>query len=139
MIDIQKTLRLVEPLIGRPYKEGAYGPEEFDCWGLAWYIEKELFDRELSVIINPSGSIKEISRLFRDHPEHRNWSVCEQPVHGGVIEMSHSRHPHHVGVWLDIDGGGILHAQCLAGVSFDPIIAMRAAGWRRFIFHDWVG
>ena len=53
--------------------------------------------------------------------------------------MAHNRHPFHVGVWLDLDGGGILHSARNVGVTFDAPLNLRAAGWRRFVYHRWIG
>jgi len=35
-------LAFLESLIGKPYKIGARGPSEFDCYGLARHIQNEL-------------------------------------------------------------------------------------------------
>ena len=48
---------MVADLVGQPFKEGARGPNEFDCWGLVREVAKrsgtELpdFDRGLSALI----------------------------------------------------------------------------------------
>ena len=39
-------------------------------------------------------------------------------------------YPVHIGVWLDIDGGGVLHAVRHAGVVFQNLAALDAHGWR---------
>ena len=132
-------IEFVQSLIGLPYVDRANGPSEFDCWGLFRYVQKNLFSRDLETIISDTMNIREIAYLFKNHEERKKWRVCEKPTHGGAVEMSHSRHPHHIGIWLDIDGGAILHCQPSAGVSFDPVLALKAGGWRRFIYHEWVG
>lgn len=113
-------------------------PGEFHCQGLVKYVSKVCFDREIFLIDTPGARVVDLIRFIRDHPERYMWRVQEGPEHGGLVEMSYERHPHHVGIWLDIDGGGILHAYH-AGVAFATVLELRAAGWRRFVFHGWNG
>lgn len=48
---------------------------------------------------------------------------------------AHARHPSHVGVWVDVDGGGVLHCINGAGVVFQPIKALKAGGWGHLEFY----
>ncbi|TAN71888.1 MAG: DUF87 domain-containing protein [Magnetospirillum sp.] len=43
--------------------------------------------------------------------------------------LRRSRHPIHVGVWLDVDGGGVLHCAEGAGVVFQRSDALALNGW----------
>lgn len=133
---MRDVLTVAQEVLGKPYKTGAMGPVEFDCWGLVRYIQIEAFDRQASLILPPSDNVRDIVKFMRNHPEHKNWVRSDKPVHGGIVEMSNSIHPHHIGVYLDIDGGGILHSS-VAGVTFDPIIVLECSGWRSFIFYDY--
>lgn len=135
--EVDRVSAVLNPLIGSPYD--VRGIRGFHCWSFAKHLQKELWGRDLVEIPIESGHIRDLVRLVQDHPAHKEWRVVERPVHGGLVEMSHSRHPHHIGVWLGIDGGGIAHCEAPAGVSFDPLVALKAAGWRRFIFHEWCG
>lgn len=135
MIDKQKELEIVSSVIGIPYQVGAMGPDKYDCWGLVRFIEKELFDRELQIIVPPDGkNPRELVKFIKEHTEHQNWEKIENPIHGCIVEMSNSNHPHHIGVYLDIDGGGILHC-CVAGVAFDSLFNLKSAGWRKLVFY----
>jgi hypothetical protein len=127
---------IIEPLIGKPYRIGAAGPDEFDCWGLVQYIQRVVFGRDVQTISDPPGDIKSLVRFVRDHPERGNWRRVEKPVHGGVVEMSHAVIPHHVGIYLDIDGGGILHCSENGGVSWESQFCLKVAGFRNFVFHE---
>ena len=44
--------------------------------------------------------------------------------------MRQSRHPVHVGLWLNVDGGGVLHAARDIGVVFQNTWDLAAHGWR---------
>lgn len=134
-----RAIEVLTPLLGRPYALNGVAPKSFDCWGLARYLQREIFGHDLDAVVSDSLDLRVLVRTIRDHPERRNWAPVDRPTHGALVEMSHSRHPHHIGVFLDVDGGGIAHCYAPAGVSFDPIVALKAAGWRRFTHYEWVG
>jgi hypothetical protein len=126
---------LFSSIIGKPWKAGTYGPDEFDCWGLVWFVQRELFDRDLPTIAEPPTDIMGLTRLFQDTAIRSVLEPIEKPVHGCVVELSHSTRPHHVGIWLDTDRGGVLHCYGAYGVQFDRLATMRAAGWSTFKFY----
>ena len=51
-----------------------------------------------------------------------------RPQHGDIVVI---RRPYHVGVWLDIDGGGVLHAIHGACVIWTPDASWRTSGFGR--------
>lgn len=125
-------------LIGKPYEVGAVGPDSYDCWGLAQVIQRELFGREMPDIKSPPKSLKSLIHYVRDHDARKQWKAAEKfPIHGQLVEMTQSEHPFHIGVYLEYDGGGIIHSFNPAGVCFDRPAVLRLAGWRGMIFHDW--
>jgi cell wall-associated NlpC family hydrolase len=132
----EELVNLVYSVLGVKYESGSMGPDTFDCWGLVRHIQKEAFGRDLQIIEPPSDKVRDLIKFIKEHPEHQNWEKVDHPTHGGVVELSNSFHPNHVGVYLDIDGGGILHCS-VAGVTFDPLIILKASGWRRFNFYKY--
>ncbi len=145
MMDTQELVGLVNEImtIGRyriaePQQEPNEVPRQMDCQDLVRHVSKLAFDREIFMVKTPSARVADLVRFIKEHPERYMWRIQEHPEHGGLVEMSHGLHPHHVGIWLDIDGGGILHCH-VGGVGFDTVLALKAAGWRRFIFHGWNG
>jgi hypothetical protein len=129
----------IRPLLGLPWRSGAYGPDAFDCLGLVHVVQRDLFGRATTIELAPPGDVRALMRFVREHDERRKWRAAERPVHGALVEMAESRHPFHVGVWLDIDGGGIVHCARGTGVAFASDLDMRTAGWRRFVYHHWIG
>ena len=87
---------------------------------------------------SPEG-VRDIARAFRDHPELDRWKRTERPGDGDGVLMRQSRHPIHVGVWLDVDGGGILHCSRDSGVVFQDELALRQHGWRIEGFYRFQG
>lgn len=135
---VDDLIETVGKVLGTPYESGSMGPNTFDCWGLFRHIQIEVFKRDTQVIVPPPpDNIRALVKFVQNHDEHKNWNVSDKPEHGGVVEMSHANHPHHVGVWLDIDGGGVLHCS-VAGVTFDSLFVLKASGWRKFIYYTYV-
>tara|TARA_R110000772_G_scaffold268565_1_gene396203 strand:- start:2925 stop:3359 length:435 start_codon:yes stop_codon:yes gene_type:complete len=102
---------LLSSLIGKPYQPGGQGPEVFDCWGLVKYVYEEVFQTHLQDFSHIyAHDLKACSAQIESSTGSTNWLQVETPSHGSVVAMSRSKILHHVGVWLDIDGGLCLHA-----------------------------
>ena len=119
-----------EELIGRPYLAGGQGPDAFDCWGLVRWVMAQRFGRELPAIPLDAADLRAVLAAFRDHPERQRWQLVSVPVEGDCVLMRQSRHPVHVGVWLDVDEGGVLHAVSGNGVVFQRVRDLLTSGWR---------
>jgi cell wall-associated NlpC family hydrolase len=133
------TIEFINSLIGKSYEIGASGPESYDCWGLVKVVQKELFDRNLPDISQSPSSLKNLIVFVREHSARKEWRVSENKFqHGQLVEMSKNENPFHIGVYLDYDGGGILHALGKIGVCFDKPQFMQLMGWRKMVFHDWI-
>lgn len=116
--------------IGLPYQSGAQGPDAFDCWAFARHVWADQFKLDVAAIPDVDGTdARATVAAFRD-PEHfRNWVKAGKPGEGDAVLMSHSSTPHHVGVWIDADGGGVLHCIKGAGVIFSTASNLLANGW----------
>lgn len=130
----------VNSLIGLPWRSGATGPDAYDCWGLAQAVQARLFLRQLPSFPHVDAeNVRAVVREIATSSHRKQWMRADGPSHGSLVELSSGRHPYHVGVYLDVDGGGILHSQNPAGVCFDRIATLEAAGWRRFAYNEWIG
>jgi hypothetical protein len=116
--------------IGKPWKVAADGPDAFDCWGLVVEIHRRFFNRKLDIIPVEENNIKALIRTIDAHPERRRWDVVNSPREGDIALMRQSRHPIHVGVWLDVDGGGMLHCAQNCGVIFQTLHNLQLCGWQ---------
>ena len=134
-----------EQLIGRRWRRGAQGPEEFDCWSFLRWVERTQFGRELAEIVVPEppvgmSIVAAFAQAFAAHSEEwAKWRPTPAPVEGDAVAMSKGRRIHHVGVWIDADRGGVLHCLEGAGVILSPVAALRAALWRRIDYYAWAG
>ncbi len=119
-----------EELIGRPWQAGGRGAQAFDCWGLVRFCWREHFGIEVPEIPVDAADLRRVLDAFRDHPERRRWRLVAEPREGDAVLMRQSRHPVHVGLWLDVDGGGVLHAARGIGVAFQNPRDLDLQGWR---------
>lgn len=125
----------------RPWVIGARGPDAFDCWGLIYWIYKHQYDIELPAY--PGVDAKNLSlvtKMITAGAEGSDWTQVDKPVEGCVVAMSkNTRRLHHVGLYLAIDKGCILHATDLGKVIAQPIQDLTRWGWRRVEFYTHKG
>lgn len=116
--------------IGIQYERGAQGPHAYDCGGLVRQIQRAHFGVDMPEVIAPDyDDGMAMVGLIRTQAEAQGWqSVSGDPKHGDIVVI---RRPYHVGVWLDIDGGGVLHAITGASVVWTPDASWRTSGFGR--------
>lgn len=111
--------------LGRPWIAKVH-----ECGHFFVDVQRERFGVVSQVIDADSLSVLSCVRaLSGHHPELLNWVEVEVPEEGDAVQMSHSRHPHHIGVWVDVDGGGVLHCVEGPGVVFSTRKSLKAHGW----------
>jgi len=127
-----------DSVIGKAYELGEEGPGAYDCWSLFRLAQRELFGRETPRVVLPKGtSLDGIASALASHPGRALWRPVPGPVHGGGVELMSVRTPLHVGLWLEVDRGQLLHCAAPAGVQLNTLPELRALGWRILGFHDW--
>lgn len=117
----------VNELVGTPYGEDSFGPTSFNCWGLLHYVQRHYF--YVSMPVAPMGDADACVQMFVEHMHSGKWTPIATPVHGSGALLREGTEPH-VGIYLDIDGGGILHAVRGPGVIWTPIHKLKKAGYR---------
>ncbi len=122
--------------IGKPWERGASGPHAFDCYGLLRTVQRRHYAVEMPRLVEVDrGSILSVIRAIRKNPENRLWEAVDAPVDGCLVKLYKAGHPDHIGVWLDIDGGGLLHSTQAFGVCFDALLDLTTLGWRGLTYH----
>lgn len=115
--------------LGKPWESGKEGPDAFDCWGLVRYVQKLHYQRELSAIHVDADNVRAVVQAFSSNDERTRWQQVAIPQDGDCLLLSQSKEPTHVGVWLDVDGGGLLHAVKGTGVVFSSAANIRLMGY----------
>lgn len=121
-----------EDLIGLPYGEGSFGPNSYNCWGLLHYVQGQYFGVRMPKA--PIGDAGRCHKMFRDHVTAGVWALTDSPTHGDGALLRGGNEPH-VGVYLDFDGGGILHSMRGAGVIFTSVSELYKFGFSKVKYY----
>lgn len=118
----------INELVGLPYEDGAFGPDSFNCWGLLYYVQQNYFKTNMPMA--PIGDGDGCRLMFEQQLRTGAWTELEFPEHGCGALMRGGETPH-VGIYLDFDGGGILHSLNEEGVIWTPLPRLRALQFGR--------
>lgn len=122
--------------LNKPWVSGGRGPEAFDCWGLVAWIQKEHYGRELEPYNGVDAHDWRRVAVLIDGASHQSeWQKIDKPVDGCIVAMAQGRIFHHVGVFLEMDGGYVLHAAKGQPVVAQRVHILRQLGWRRIEFY----
>lgn len=120
--------------ICKPWADGAMGPDSFNCWGLLRAARAALFNHYLPVVDVSAFQMKAVISTFKDSPERERWDINKRALHGSAVTMRNSDNSAHIGIFLDVDRGGVLHSVQGSGVRFDHLIVLPLMGFRRITF-----
>lgn len=118
--------------IGLPHEDGATGPYAYDCWGLLRHVQQAYFG--IVMPIAPIGDVDACLAMYEDEMASGRWRTVEVPEHGDGVLLRGGRLPH-VGTWLDIDGGGILHSLSGSGVIYSNARNTKLLGFARVTYY----
>lgn len=118
--------------IGKPWVRGARGPEAYDCLGLMTHVMREHYCRDVPDLYVGGENGPALMGM------HAQWRPVDAPGDGDMVVMARTREDH-VGVWLDVDRGGILSALDGPGVVFQTKRQAELSGWGSFRFYRWRG
>lgn len=119
----------VNSVIGKPYD-----PTGLHCWELTRQCQLTVFGRDLPAVMAAPESKIALARLMARRHAYRGWHEASQPTHGAVVFLTRrgngpSRAAVHAGVYLDLDGGGVLHTDDPHGVAFATLPELSARNW----------
>jgi hypothetical protein len=142
--EIAAAAAFVGQVIFKPWSEHGEGPDSYSCWGLAKAAQHALAGLTLPMVETDPHDVAAVVRAIENSPLRAEWQDVARPRHLDLVRMSHSRRAHHIGTYLGIDGGGILHAAQQfdakgnpaprkPGVAFTPMHVLPLEGWARFV------
>lgn len=132
---MDKASAFASAYIGRPYD-----PVGLHCWELVRRAQEDIFNRKLPLVMEHPGTKLAVARLMARRDKHPGWRRFDAPQHGAVVFMTRAGHgPEraaiHSGVYLAMDGGGILHTDEPHGVAFESLAELRARNWSGLAFY----
>jgi cell wall-associated NlpC family hydrolase len=115
--------------IGLPWVAGAQGPDSFDCWGFVRFILQHEYGYKVPPVnVNPE-CLRDVLQAFRNDQAFQAFDEVPKLQDGDVVLMRQAKNPVHAGIWLDIDGGGVLHCVRGSGVVFQNVVTLNLCGW----------
>jgi len=121
--------------IGKPWVSMARGPDTFDCWGLIYDIYKTQYNIELALNVIDPKNVSAYGKAINEGKEHPEWKEYDAPQEGFVVPVSKQNLFHHVGIWLELDGGLILHCYEGGCVVAQSLHSMKTQFWKKFKYY----
>lgn len=131
-------------LIGIPFEKNAKGPNSFDCWHLAVYVQYHLFGRIAPQIDVPENAgWPWMIEQFTTHHELSNWVEVLQPANGlitandgAMVLMARNRQPAHCGVYLKKERKVIHADEESEAVVMQTVSMLKSLAWNRLRFYE---
>lgn len=115
--------------IGNPYDID--GEKGYNCWTFAREILKEHFNLDVSEIVYNPHHLLSVAKTISHQKNLPHWSKItgRKRNDGDVVLLSKADTPIHVGVWLNVDGGGVIHCAEGSGVVFSSRSSLNNNFW----------
>lgn len=113
-----------DAFIGKPWRDGATGPDAFDCWGLMVAAAVDLY----------GVALPDLSHTIAGR---RQWQEVERMQPGNAVALIDTQdRPYHVGLY--IGAGDVLHTTAQLGARIEPlrIFTLGAKCWKAY---RWAG
>lgn len=125
----------VNQYIGKQWKSGACGPDKYDCFGIVKTILERHYKTILPDIHVDTNSLLSIIKAIKSDSAWSEWELIEKPHDGCLVKLYKQVEPDHIGIWLEIDGGGIIHSPNGGSVCFDKPFHLAAMGWKKLEYY----
>ncbi len=125
--------------IGKLWVAGTYGPSTFDCWGLVWHVSKYCYGREIPKYQNgfklgQNGRAELIKLETAMH-----FVQIEKPEDGCFVGLGNGRGIYHVGIYVEADGGLVLHCYNKGRTVAESLVSIKCCGFSKIEFYRWQG
>lgn len=120
--------------LGQPWVSGTN-----DCFAFFRRVQRVHFARDVPFYNVDADDLRDTLRAFDVNPERGNWVETQVPEDGDAVLMSQNRRPSHVGLWLDLNGGGVLHCVKGSGVIFSRRDHLQQMGYSVLGFYRYKG
>lgn len=119
--------------IGLPWSQDGNGPDEWNCWNLLRHLLRKYFNKNIPLIGLEDS--EQLRAMYKERLNSGAWVRGDNPAHGRAVLLKGGMHPH-VGLYLDIDGGGVIHSLEGSKVVFTPLGALRMLGFGKIEYYE---
>lgn len=121
--------------IGKKWVPCGRGPDEFDCWGLVWWVNRMHLGIELPEYPNIDPALHlTVAQKINEGAAQPEWTQEATPLDGYTVALSRNRIYHHVGIYAGVDGGLVIHAYDSQFVVAQSVQSLQRNGWRKIHF-----
>ena len=128
----------LDQFVGLPYREGARGPDAFDCYGLVAAVFRAVRGVELpdwyQTAPGPQSASRAISAALAGEVAGGRSEPVETPADYDIAIVGSAHRPHHVGVVVE---GGVLHASRAFGSAWHPLARFKML-YPKTEFYRWL-
>ena len=121
-----------------PYSDTAQDMHTgFNCWGLMRAFLQEALGKDVAAIDVDFTNKQQVAAEADRQLGRGCWQAIDHPEPFCAVQMTHATIAHHVGVWVPVNGGAVLHTTRTAGSliqkrSLLPLMGFRITGFYRF-------
>lgn len=121
--------------VGKPWEAYATGPDAYDCMGALYAVATRVYGFEPCRYLDvESGNHRAIHKAIEGEKQTGSWRQQALPTDGSVVILSQSTIFHHVGIWVNANGGRVLNARDGFGVCLDSLTALQVQGFKTIEF-----
>lgn len=123
------------PALSDNWPEQYIGKMYTHCGEFVAEAYRELMDVELPSFVQPSQSIKHAIERIKEGKQEPIWQPIDIPFELCAVGLGKGKYIHHVGIYTDMDGGKVIHADEGRPVLAHTIHQLRKQGFTRIEFY----
>ena len=121
--------------LSAPFRHDAYGEDgHYDCYGLLWHVAKHHGGIDLPRFDDFQGQLARINAAIAGQALSRDWAEVDTPEDFDAVVLRRAGESYHVGCWLGVDGGKVLHAMP-QGVHCNDLASLRRMSFQHISFY----
>lgn len=121
----QEKINKILNYINLKWESGATGPDTYDCQGLVVDVQKNIYNKIMPDVKVNSEKLISIVRAISKNKIWDRFQKINTPEDGCIVKMFTAEEPNHIGVYIDIDNGGVLHSLRKSGVVWDNMFIIK--------------
>lgn len=129
---------MLDHYLSKKWSPDGAGPDHFNCYNLVRDVYGQ-WGWELPILDITANSLIGSVRAFKRWQSMGIWERIKVPSHGCGVVLRRDLQPIHCGIWLDIDGGGVLHAMGGLDITFMTLNQLTAVDLRSPKFYQFTG